>query len=119
MCVAQQPGQDAHEDLGRRHRAILGALVELVEQLGRGRLDGFCACLATGNEASELLAPGAQVTHFRRIVRGSVERRLAQLFIGDGDAEARPELPQLFVVELLLLVCWWVMFLPSPASPRP
>ena len=45
-----------------------------------------------------------QILHFRAVVGGAIERGLGDFFVGDRDAEARAEGPQLVFVQLLLLM---------------
>src|SRR5271165_1355334 len=60
---------------------------------------------ALGRVAAKNFAACAEITNFLAVLRRAIERHLAYLFIAHRDAEARPELAQLILVEFLLLVC--------------
>src|SRR6185503_18142264 len=77
---------------------------ELLEDLGRNRRERLDPDLAHRHVAAEALAPLAQVADLRAVFARPVERRLADLRIGDRNPEARAERPQLVFVHLLLLM---------------
>ena len=105
LLVAQQLRQQPHEHHRRRRLAAVGALVELLEQLGAATgVERLAADLARRHVAAERLAALAQVLDFDAVVGRAVERRLADLGVGDRNAEAGAERPQLVFVQLLLLV---------------
>src|SRR5208337_2080096 len=55
-------------------------------------------------EATQFLAALAHILQFPAVFRRAIERGSAHVLVRDRDAEARAELFQLFLVELLLLV---------------
>ena len=102
--IAQQFRQQPHEDHGGRNFAAFGAFVEFFEVRFGNRLDGLGTHFALRHIAAELLAPFLHILDFRAVVRRAIERRVMQFFVGNWNAKARAEHPQLVVVELLLLV---------------
>ncbi len=105
LLVAQQLRQHPHERHRRRRLAPLAPLVELGKELGkRVGLERLQLDDPLRDVAAELLPPLAHVRDFRTVVGRPIERRLRHLLIGDRDAEARAERPELAFVHLLLLV---------------
>jgi hypothetical protein len=84
-------------------------------RLRRGDLERRTGRRRCGKRAAERLAALAQVAHFLgAVLRRPVEGRLADLVVGDGDAEPVAELRS---SSSLSFFCWWVMF--GPRRPRP
>ena len=81
-----------------------GALRELVEERVDRRRQRFGARRARRHEAAEGLAAFAEVLEFGAVVWRTVERRVSDRFVGDGNAEAGAEGAQVVLVHLLLLV---------------
>src|SRR6185437_16258826 len=104
LRIAQQFCQHADEDHRGRNFAALGALVELLKDRFRNRLDRLGADLALRHVAAKLFAASLHVLDLRAVVRGTIERRVVQLVVGNWNSEARAEHPQLVFVQLLLLV---------------
>ena len=79
--------------------------MELLEQLAaRATAAASLRDLARRHEAAERLAPLAHVADFDAVFGGAVERGLADVGVGDRNAEAGAERAQLVFVHLLLLV---------------
>ena len=57
-----------------------------------------------GHVAAQLAPALVQIRHFGAVVGRPVERGVERGFVGNGDLEARPEVRDLLLVELLLLV---------------
>ena len=102
--IAQQFCQQPHEDHGGRNFAAFGAFVEFLEVRFRNRSNRLGAHFALRQVAAELLAALLHVADFRAVVGGTIERRLVQFLVGDGNSEARAEHAQLVFVQLFLLV---------------
>jgi hypothetical protein len=69
-----------------------------------GQADGLRAHGALGQGAAQRAAALQHVLHLEAVLGRAVERGLADLVLRDGNVEAAPELAQLILVELLLLV---------------
>src|SRR5215472_10379532 len=102
--VAQKLGEQADEDHGGGDFAAVGAFVELFEVRVRNALQRRRAHFALGHVSAELLAAFLHVLDFGTVVGRTIERSVVQFVVGNGDAEARTEHAQLFVVEFFLLV---------------
>src|SRR5712691_4739624 len=100
--IAQELRKQADEDHGGGRFATVGALIELLK-MGFG--NGFQrsgANLALGQIAAELLTTLLHVPDFGAVIGGPVKRRFVEFAIRNGDAKARAEQTQFFVVQLLL-----------------
>ena len=102
--IAQQLREHAHEDHRGRSFAALGALVELLKERFRNRLQRRRAYLAHRHVAAKLLAALLHVLDFGAVVGRAIERRVVQFAVGNRNAEARAEDLQLVVIQLFLLV---------------
>jgi len=114
--IAEELGEDAHERHGSRDFPAFAAFVKLREQLFRRR-DKRGACHAAFRDvAGQFFTAAAEVEDFRAVIRRQVKRRFGDVFIRDGDSEARAEFLQLVFVHLLLLMR---DVFSLAASPRP
>src|SRR5581483_11551287 len=104
LRMLHQQGQALDEGHGARQLAIAGAFEQLLEIFERRRLDAAGGDGAAGRVAAELAAALVQVRHLRAVLRGPEELRVARRLVWDGDLEARLEVRDLLLVELLLLV---------------
>ena len=105
VLVAQQLRQQPHEHHRRRRLAAFGALVEFLEELA-ARAPGAAALrtCARGTKPPSALRRSRMYCVSTLSSAGTVERRVADLGVGDRHAEAGAERSQFVFVELLLLV---------------
>ena len=104
LLVAKELRQNPHEHHGRRGLAALGALGELFEERIDRRVERLGSHGARRHEPAERLAALAEVLQLGAVVRRPVERRVRDVVVRDGNAEARPEGAQVAFVQFLLLV---------------
>ena len=102
--IAQQFSQQPHENHGGRDFAAVRAFVKFFEVRLRNRSNRLGAHFALRQVAAQLLAAFLHVADFRTVIRGTMERRVVQFLVGDGNPEARAEHAQLVFVQLFLLV---------------
>ena len=97
---------EAGPDLSEESRASTfhPPTLELLEEVGRDRLQRFAAHLACRHIAAERLAPTLEVPELFAVLRGTEVRQARDVGIRHRDVEAIAEFAQRGVVELLLLV---------------
>ena len=117
LLVAQQLRQQPHEHHRRRRLAAFGALVELLEELARHACERLAAHLAARHVAAERLAALAHVLDFDAVFGRAVERRVLPISASEIGMPKRVRNAR--SSSSFIFFCWCVMFLPSPASPRP
>ena len=102
--VLHQQGEDAHERHGARHFTAGRPFQRFFEILEGRRLNRAGRNRAAGHIAAQLAAPLVEVRNLGTVGRRPVERGVARGLVRDGDFEARTEVRDLLLVELLLLV---------------
>ena len=102
--VAQQFSQQTHENHGGRNFAAFRAFVEFLEVGLRNRSNGLGAHFALRQVTAQLFAAFLHIADFRTVISGTMERRVLQFFIGDGNPKARAEHAEFVFVQLFLLV---------------
>ena len=95
---------DRDEGHRRGKLALARALFEFVPQRFRRHSQRGSHHLPLGHVAAKAFPPLADVLHFWAVVRGPIERRLRDLVVRDGDAEAGAEKADFVLVELFLLM---------------
>src|SRR5205085_10636683 len=87
-----------------RYVAACRAFERLFQIFERRRFDRTRGDAADGQISAQLAAPLVHVRHLGTVVGWLVQRRIARGLVGDRDLEARAEMFDLLLVELLLLV---------------
>ena len=104
LLVLEERREHLHERHGGGDFAVAAARVHVLEYRLRRRVERGCHVAARGNVPAQRLAARAQILRVFAVVGGFVERRLRDVFVGNGNPELVAERTQLVFVELLLLV---------------
>ena len=96
--------QQAHEHHRGGHLAVVGAAVELFEQRIRNPRQRRGPHDPLGDEAAEGAAALEQILDLFAVLGGTIEGRLEQLAVADGNTEAIAKAAQLLFGKLLLLM---------------
>ena len=102
--MLHQQGQDADERHGAGNLAPGRSLQRLLHVFERRGFDGAGLRLAKRHIPAQLTPALVQISHFRAVRGRPVERRVVRGFFRNGNLEARTEMRDLRLVELLLLV---------------
>src|SRR5207247_11067029 len=95
LLVAEQLREHPDEHHRGGCLAAVGALEELLEEIGRHALERLAARLAARYVAAQRLTPFAHVPDLDAVLGGTVKRRLGDLRVRDRDAEAGTKRAQL------------------------